>query len=110
MFCFNNEYIFVSSGFQLCAYLRDIPKMYFKNIFTKGIAYYKAYAIGFMTKYVLKNVKVAFYSNSAESPCKKALYLPNVTIVNSQIDDVTDETPMRILIVGWLDLSLLRQL
>ena len=53
--------------------------MYFKNIFTKGIAYYKAYAIGFMTKYVLKNVKVAFYSNSAESPCKKALYLPNVT-------------------------------
>lgn len=87
----------------VCAYLRDIPKMYFKNIFTKGIAYYKAYAIGFMTKYVLKNVKVAFYSNLAESPCKKALYLPNVTIVNSQIDDVTDDTPMRILIVGWLD-------
>ena len=50
--------LFVSSGFQLCAYLRDIPKMYFKNIFTTGIAYYKAYAIGFMTKYVLKNVKV----------------------------------------------------
>lgn len=74
----------------------------FRNIISKYICYSKCQAIGFMSRRLLNKVSVSFYSNILEPTSKKSIYLPNVTINQQQVEDVTDSTPSRLLFVGLL--------
>lgn len=85
------------------ASLRDYRMGHFKNMLTKCFALYKAYAIGWMSRCFLKKIRVSFYSNILEPTAKKSVFLHNVTSIQAQNKDVTETTPYRLLLVGWLD-------
>ena len=56
-----------------------------------------------MQKWLLKRVKLSFYSNASEPPYKKSVYLHNVPLLSCPCSDVTESTPMRLLFVGNID-------
>lgn len=87
------------------ASLRDYRMGHFKNILTKFLALYKAHAIGWMSRCFLKKVRVSFYSNILEPTSKRSVFLHNVTSLHTQNKDVLEDTPCRLLLVGWLDFS-----
>lgn len=53
-----------------------------------------------MVKYVLKNVFCCFHSNPKQAPIGKSVYLHNVSVSESVIEDVKTSTPLQILVVG----------
>lgn len=66
-------------------------------------AFWKTLSIGMMQRHLLQRIRLSFYSNPEESPYKKSFFLHNVPILSSPCTDVTDNTPMRILFVGFID-------
>lgn len=72
----------------------------YKNFYSWMRIKWKTYMIGFMQRHLLENIKLSFYSNLLESPCKKSVFLHNVSQIKGGISDVADSTPMRILFVG----------
>lgn len=82
---------------------RDIANSKFTWKIYRWIANKRANLLGLMSKHVLKNVKHSFYSNIAEPPYSKSVYLPNVTMQKVNIPALKDSVPKRLLIVGWLD-------
>ena len=85
------------------ASLRDISAIRCRLFITKIKLFYQAYTIGFMSKLFLSKVYRSYYSNINEPTYKKSIYLPNVTAIENKIPEITNETPMHILFVGWLD-------
>ena len=59
--------------------------------------------IGKMQNHLLKRVKLSFYSSANELPYNKSVFLPNVPRLSCPCDDVTENTPMRLLFVGNID-------
>lgn len=84
------------------ASLRNFALIHFKHLVSKYLFLYKAYAIGIMSKYFLSKVRVSFYSNISEPTSRKSIFLHNATTLQKQIPDITDVTPMRLLLVGWM--------
>ena len=60
-------------------------------------------ALGKVVEQILSNVKISFYSNILEPPYSGSVYLHNTTNVSISIPDITESTPCRMIIVGWLD-------
>ena len=85
------------------AYLRDYKAIHFKNLRSKYLYLYRAHAIGVMSRCFLSKVRVSFYSNILEPTSKNSIFLHNVTMIQKEIPDISDRTPMRLLLVGWLD-------
>ena len=63
----------------------------------------QTWTIGGMVRKQMDSVFCSFYSNPLEKPSPKSVLLYNTTTIKDRIDDITDATPYRILIVGWLD-------
>lgn len=82
---------------------RQLAITNYPNPWSRYTTLYRANAIGWMAKAFLCKVLCSFYSNKMEPPCKKSVYLPNVTTIHSAFSPVMDDTPLRLLIVGWLD-------
>lgn len=53
-----------------------------------------------MTCMVLPNVFASFYSNPAQFPSRRSVYLPNIPVQNTPLISISDSTPMRGIIVG----------
>lgn len=62
-----------------------------------GIA---ALSASVMSRLVLRGVHTSFYSNQFQSPSKHSVYLPNVPVQNTPLEPVSDNFPMRAIIVG----------
>ncbi len=75
----------------------------YPNPWSRYTTLYRAHAIGLMANSFLDKVLCSFHSNRLESPCKKSVYLPNVPIMRPHTEDVSEQTPMRLLFVGLLD-------
>ena len=85
------------------AYKRDMSNIRFRYPGSIIITIWTAYFLGIMSKRLLKRIRCSFYSNILEAPYKKSIFLHNVTTLNEEIADITENTPKRILVVGWLD-------
>lgn len=85
------------------AYKRDISNKKFRYPGSKLLALWQAYFLGIMTKRLLSKIRTSFYSNIIEPPYKESVFLHNVTTLKEQITEITENTPKRILVVGWLD-------
>lgn len=83
--------------------LRQLTITDFPNPWSKYTTKFRAHAIGWMANKYLNGVFCSFYSNKNESPNKNSVFLPNITHCSSQIKDITEHTPLRLLIVGRLD-------
>lgn len=64
--------------------------------------YFKCAAMsaGVMTHIVLKKVHTSFYSNPEQSPSSQSVFLHNVAVLNNFLPSISDNTPMRVLVVG----------
>lgn len=82
---------------------RQLAVTEYPNPWSKWTTRYRANAIGWMARHNLKKIFCSFYSNKFEPPCASSVYLPNVSGLDTQIEDISESTPLRILIVGWLD-------
>ena len=85
------------------AYKRDMSNRQIRFPWSKFLALWQAYSLGIMSKLLLKKIKCSFYSNILEPPYKKSVFLNHVTNLREQIHEITENTPKRILVVGWLD-------
>lgn len=85
------------------AYKRDISNKKFRYPGSKLLALWQANFLGIMTKRLLSKIRTSFYSNIIEPPYKESVFLHNVTTLKEQITEITENTPKRILVVGWLD-------
>jgi glycosyltransferase involved in cell wall biosynthesis len=85
------------------AALRQLAITDFPNPWSKYTTRYRAYAVGWMANHFLNKVLCSFYSNKYEVPNKHSIYLPNVTNCSKVFSKVDKDTPLRMLIVGWLD-------
>ena len=85
------------------AYKRDMSNRKFRFPWSKSFALWEAYSLGIMSKCFLKKTKCSFYSNILEPPYKKSVFLHNVTTIKEINSEITDNTPKRILVVGWID-------
>lgn len=85
------------------AYKRDMSNRKFRFPWSKSFALWEAYSLGIMSKCFLKKTKCSFYSNILEPPYKKSVFLHNVTTIKEVNSEITDNTPKRILVVGWID-------
>ena len=57
-------------------------------------------SVGIMTRHVLPKVYCSFYSNPLQSPSRKSVFLHNVSIKSAPLPPVSENTPMRVLVVG----------
>ena len=84
-------------------YKRDIPNMQFRHFWNKWMINLTVRNIGKMSESFLSKVKCSFCSNQLEPPYSKSVFLHNVTTISEIIPAITETTPVRMLIVGWLD-------
>ena len=75
----------------------------YANPWSRYTTLFRAHTIGLMANRYLSKALCSFHSNKLQSPCKKSVYLPNVPNKCPNMPDVTEQTPMRLLIVGLLD-------
>ena len=87
------------------ASLRDYKTAKFNHWYGRCIFLYQTLHIEWMTKHFLRKAKVSFYSNILEPVSKKSKFLHNVTTIGNPCKDISENTPCRILFVGWLDFS-----
>lgn len=87
------------------ASLRDLSNARPSNLLIRWMFLYRAHAIGWMQKNFLRKVRISFYSNILEPPSCRSIFLHNATTLERPIADITEQTPLRLLIVGWLDFA-----
>lgn len=87
------------------ASLRDLCNGTPSNLLIRWLFLYRAHAIGWMQKNFLRKVRMSFYSNILEPPSCRSVFLHNTTVQERHIADITELTPLRLLIVGWLDFA-----
>lgn len=66
-------------------------------------ALWRTIMIGKMQFRLLKRVNLSFYSNENEPPYERSVFLHNVPLLSCPCDDMTVDTPMRLLFVGNID-------
>lgn len=81
---------------------RDLQCYPPSNVFMRWLQNYRAYALGVMVKRFLRKVRVSFYSNILEPTSSRSIFLHNTTMQEQHVPDITPDTPLRLLIVGWL--------
>lgn len=84
-------------------YKRDIPHMQFRHFWDKWMINLTVRNIGKMSEVFLSKVKCSFCSNQSDPPYSKSVFLHNVTTISEKLPAITETTPVRMLIVGWLD-------
>ena len=72
------------------------------NVFRQWLEDYRAFALRIMVKRFLRKARVSFYSNILEPTSSRSIFLHNTTMQEHHIPDITPDTPLRLLIVGWL--------
>lgn len=87
------------------AYKRDMQNMQFRHFWNRWQVELIASKIGKMSEHFLSKVKCSFFSNRMEPPYDKSVFLHNVTAFSEKLPAITEETPLRMLIVGWLDFA-----
>ena len=71
-----------------------------KTLRNRIYSYLFAQTLSFASHRELSNVFCCFHSNPNQSPTKESVYLHNVSCLTYHNADITDSTPMRLLIVG----------
>lgn len=84
---------------------RDMQNMQFPHFWNRWQMELFVRGVGKMSECLLSKVKCSFFSNQLESPYEKSVFLHNVTAFSEKLPAITEETPLRMLIVGWLDFS-----
>lgn len=64
---------------------------------------YRAYSVHAMSKKILDDVCLSFYSNRLEPPHRKSVYLHNVPGIIEESPSFACKENHRLLIVGWMD-------
>ena len=82
---------------------RELLVIEYKFPWSKLTYWFRANTIGMMARHLLKGVLCSFYSNKFAPPYKGSTYLHNVTNCERALENVSDSTPDRLLIVGWMD-------
>lgn len=85
------------------ATLRDLEHKKHRKLFSKWRMLLRARQIEKMSQWFLSRVHTSFFSCISESPYEKSVFLHNVNATQYHIPDITESTPKRMLIVGWLD-------
>lgn len=63
-------------------------------------SYIYAYELKWLVEHVTKKVYRVFHSNPLEKPVEKSIYLHNVAMCDHPLPDVTEETPLQLLVIG----------
>ena len=71
-----------------------------KTIRNKIYSYIFAFLAKNAINHNIKKVKFTFYSNPNELPSDKSVYLHNVAMCDTIVSDITEETPIQILLIG----------
>lgn len=71
-----------------------------KTLRNRMYSYLFAHTIGCATKKALSEVFCCFHSNPSQPPTEKSVYLHNVSYLDASNADISNHTPLRILIVG----------
>ncbi len=85
------------------AFKRNFQGKAFKHVWSKLFALWQIKTVGLMSKWVLKQVRISFFSNMLEPPYTKSVFLHNVPALIGNLPSINPQTPLRILLVGWLD-------
>lgn len=85
------------------AYKRDFQNKKFQHVWSKPFALLEIKAVNLMSKWLLKQVRLSFFSNILDSPYDKSVFLHNVPALTGDLPKITNQTPIRMLLVGWLD-------
>ena len=88
----------VNAYFSGAGSLENILKRYLKRFYFKVLAN----SIERSTKKILSQVFCSFYSNPTEKPSDKSVFLHNVTISTTSIEDLPKDFTPIILMVGWM--------
>lgn len=71
-----------------------------RTLRNKIFTYIQAIEVGWIVKSILKNVHRCYHSNVLQAPCAKSIYLHNIAMNSEALPDITETTPMRLLVVG----------
>lgn len=71
-----------------------------RTLRNKIYTYIQAIETGWIVKHILKKVYQCYHSNVLQAPSRKSVYLHNVAMNSEALPDITNETPMRLLMVG----------
>lgn len=71
-----------------------------KTFRNKIYTYIYAVELWYLINKMTKNVFCCFHSNFQEPPVKRSIYLHNVAICDAVIDDVSEATPLQLLVIG----------
>lgn len=82
---------------------RDMTNILYHSCWHKLEKQIELKSLGTVVNRILSNVRLSFYSNIMEPPSSNSIYLHNTTTIKSKIPDIDESTPMRMLLVGWLD-------
>lgn len=82
---------------------RDMTNIQYRSYLHKLEKQIELKSLGTVVNKILSKVKLSFYSNIMESPSSNSIYLHNTTTIKNKIPDIDESTPMRMLVVGWLD-------
>lgn len=82
---------------------RDMTNTQYRHCLHKLEIQIELKSLGTVVEQILKKVRLSFYSNIMEPPSPNSIYLHNTTTIKSRIPDIDESTPMRMLLVGWLD-------
>lgn len=85
------------------ATLRDLEHKKHRKLFSKWRMLLRAQQIEKMSQWFLRCVHTSFYSCITEPPYHKSVFLHNINATSYHVSDITESTPKRLLIVGWLD-------
>lgn len=85
------------------AFKRNQSILIRKYPWTMAMASFECRHVGLMQEKFLSKVRCSFYSNILEPTSKESVYLHNVTSHTPSLPEITEKTPLRLLIVGWLD-------
>lgn len=85
------------------ASLRNMSNLKDKHFWSRSLAIWVSNHISMMQERLLSRVMCSFYSNKSEPTYRESVYLHNVSSQIKILPCVTENTPMRLLIVAWLD-------
>ena len=63
-------------------------------------SYIYAYELKWQVEHVTKKIYRVFHSNPMEKPVENSIYLHNVAMCDHPLPDITDKTPMQLLVIG----------
>lgn len=100
---YHNKLIIDVDDNPVTALRRDLTTYIFRHVWGKWEMQIRLAVLGKVIENILRTVRCSFYSNILEPPFSGAVFLHNTTTLKESIPDITEDTPMRMLIVGYID-------